>query len=325
MELRRGGLGSQAVGRRMDGDSRDGGGGGCKDGGSEDYENLPTSASLSTHMTAGAMAGILEHSVMYPVDSVKVRREKTVGTEGAERGACARAFASRARAAWGSALKTPLLRAVAGVGPRPGSRGERATPSAARRGPGGRPSAHGGAPAGAPHRCLRRGLLAALRRGELASAPALGSGGGGGVPEEAIAAALHSLTTSAHATVGLGGSQLFVAPAGAPPVRAAARGVLWSVQGGQGCPHVRSFRGSSPPGSANHAGAEKRGSGSAARPLARVCFCSCSCSPGFWGGVGVVGVLLVLSSSLGDTGSATPLGDPLLTGFLHLFPRSSGS
>ncbi|XP_043417393.1 mitoferrin-1 isoform X1 [Prionailurus viverrinus] len=75
MELRRGGVGSQAVGRRMEGDSRDGGGGGCKDGGSEDYENLPTSASLSTHMTAGAMAGILEHSVMYPVDSVKTRMQ----------------------------------------------------------------------------------------------------------------------------------------------------------------------------------------------------------------------------------------------------------
>ncbi|XP_066123440.1 mitoferrin-1 isoform X1 [Saccopteryx bilineata] len=75
MELRCGGVGSQTVGRRMDGDSRDGGGGGCKDAGSEDYENLPTSASLSTHMTAGAMAGILEHSVMYPVDSVKTRMQ----------------------------------------------------------------------------------------------------------------------------------------------------------------------------------------------------------------------------------------------------------
>ncbi|KAF6307176.1 solute carrier family 25 member 37 [Rhinolophus ferrumequinum] len=74
MELRCGGVGSQAVGRRMDGDSRDGGGG-CKDAGSEDYENLPTSASLSTHMTAGAMAGILEHTVMYPVDSVKTRMQ----------------------------------------------------------------------------------------------------------------------------------------------------------------------------------------------------------------------------------------------------------
>nr|KAF6482083.1 solute carrier family 25 member 37 [Molossus molossus] len=74
MELRCGGMGSQTVGRRMDGDSRDGGGG-SKDAGSEDYENLPTSASLSTHMTAGAMAGILEHTVMYPVDSVKTRMQ----------------------------------------------------------------------------------------------------------------------------------------------------------------------------------------------------------------------------------------------------------
>eukprot|EP00072_Mus_musculus_P070028 XP_017171791.1 PREDICTED: uncharacterized protein Gm16867 isoform X5 [Mus musculus] len=70
MELRRGGVGNQAAGRRMDGDCRDGGCG-SKDAGSEDYENLPTSASVSTHMTAGAMAGILEHSIMYPVDSVK--------------------------------------------------------------------------------------------------------------------------------------------------------------------------------------------------------------------------------------------------------------
>uniref|UniRef100_A0A9L0SCD5 Mitoferrin-1 n=3 Tax=Equus TaxID=9789 RepID=A0A9L0SCD5_HORSE len=79
MELRCGGVGSQAVGRRMDGDSRDGGGG-CKDAGSEDYENLPTSASLSTHMTAGAMAGILEHSIMYPVDSVKARPRTSEAT-----------------------------------------------------------------------------------------------------------------------------------------------------------------------------------------------------------------------------------------------------
>ncbi|ETE61668.1 hypothetical protein L345_12580, partial [Ophiophagus hannah] len=44
----------------------------------EDYECLPTNASLYTHMTAGAVAGILEHTVMYPVDSVKVGR----GTSG---------------------------------------------------------------------------------------------------------------------------------------------------------------------------------------------------------------------------------------------------
>lgn len=40
--------------------------------GDGDYESLPAHASLTIHMTAGAVAGILEHTVMYPVDSVKV-------------------------------------------------------------------------------------------------------------------------------------------------------------------------------------------------------------------------------------------------------------
>lgn len=37
----------------------------------DDYESLPTN-SLSTNMTAGALAGVMEHIVMYPLDSVKV-------------------------------------------------------------------------------------------------------------------------------------------------------------------------------------------------------------------------------------------------------------
>lgn len=37
----------------------------------EVYETLPTS-SVAVHMTAGAFAGIMEHCVMYPLDSVKV-------------------------------------------------------------------------------------------------------------------------------------------------------------------------------------------------------------------------------------------------------------
>jgi len=37
----------------------------------DDYESLPTE-SVATHMTAGAIAGIMEHCVMYPLDSVKV-------------------------------------------------------------------------------------------------------------------------------------------------------------------------------------------------------------------------------------------------------------
>ena len=35
------------------------------------YESLPSST-MSTHMMAGAFAGVMEHCVMYPVDSVKV-------------------------------------------------------------------------------------------------------------------------------------------------------------------------------------------------------------------------------------------------------------
>lgn len=54
-----------------------GGGGGAGDGDgacseADSYESLPQHASFSTHLTAGAVAGVLEHTVMYPVDSVKV-------------------------------------------------------------------------------------------------------------------------------------------------------------------------------------------------------------------------------------------------------------
>ncbi|XP_065211678.1 mitoferrin-1 [Planococcus citri] len=40
----------------------------------EDYETLPTNC-ITTNMTAGAMAGIMEHCVMYPLDSVKTRMQ----------------------------------------------------------------------------------------------------------------------------------------------------------------------------------------------------------------------------------------------------------
>ncbi|XP_014115068.1 PREDICTED: mitoferrin-1 isoform X2 [Pseudopodoces humilis] len=41
----------------------------------EEYESLPSSVALGTHMVAGAVAGIMEHTVMYPVDSVKTRMQ----------------------------------------------------------------------------------------------------------------------------------------------------------------------------------------------------------------------------------------------------------
>ncbi|XP_056364680.1 mitoferrin-1 isoform X2 [Oenanthe melanoleuca] len=41
----------------------------------DDYESLGSGVALSTHMVAGAVAGIMEHTVMYPVDSVKTRMQ----------------------------------------------------------------------------------------------------------------------------------------------------------------------------------------------------------------------------------------------------------
>lgn len=38
----------------------------------DDYETLPTD-NVGTHMIAGAIAGVMEHCLMYPLDSVKVR------------------------------------------------------------------------------------------------------------------------------------------------------------------------------------------------------------------------------------------------------------
>ncbi|KAL1514306.1 hypothetical protein ABEB36_003583 [Hypothenemus hampei] len=40
----------------------------------DDYETLPTD-NVGTHMVAGAIAGVMEHCVMYPLDSVKTRMQ----------------------------------------------------------------------------------------------------------------------------------------------------------------------------------------------------------------------------------------------------------
>lgn len=37
-----------------------------------DYDSLPSASPLSSHLMAGALAGIAEHSIMYPFDSIKV-------------------------------------------------------------------------------------------------------------------------------------------------------------------------------------------------------------------------------------------------------------
>lgn len=45
------------------------------------YESLPPSTTMTTHMIAGAAAGVMEHSVMYPVDCVKVRVTALISSE----------------------------------------------------------------------------------------------------------------------------------------------------------------------------------------------------------------------------------------------------
>ncbi|XP_034254380.1 mitoferrin-1 [Thrips palmi] len=47
----------------------------------DDYEQLPT-ANVSTHMMAGAIAGVMEHCVMYPLDSVKTRMQSLTPNAG---------------------------------------------------------------------------------------------------------------------------------------------------------------------------------------------------------------------------------------------------
>jgi solute carrier family 25 iron transporter 28/37 len=37
------------------------------------YESLPTGSTPIHHMIAGAAAGIMEHTIIYPVDVVKVK------------------------------------------------------------------------------------------------------------------------------------------------------------------------------------------------------------------------------------------------------------
>lgn len=45
----------------------------------DEYESLPNHiTSTSIHLSAGAIAGVMEHCVVYPIDSVKVSQPLTV-------------------------------------------------------------------------------------------------------------------------------------------------------------------------------------------------------------------------------------------------------
>ncbi|CAI5758278.1 unnamed protein product [Candida verbasci] len=51
-----------------------------------DYEALPEDASLSAHLCAGALAGIMEHTVMFPIDSIKTRIQMNLSSKEISRG-----------------------------------------------------------------------------------------------------------------------------------------------------------------------------------------------------------------------------------------------
>lgn len=50
-----------------------------------DYEALPDDASIFAHLSAGAFAGIMEHTVMYPIDSIKTRMQMFAAGQPANR------------------------------------------------------------------------------------------------------------------------------------------------------------------------------------------------------------------------------------------------
>ncbi|KAK7684844.1 hypothetical protein QCA50_012090 [Cerrena zonata] len=57
-----------------------------------DYEALPDDASLAAHLSAGAFAGIMEHTVMFPIDSIKTRMQMFTGNSGVTSSASANAL-----------------------------------------------------------------------------------------------------------------------------------------------------------------------------------------------------------------------------------------
>jgi hypothetical protein len=52
----------------------------CNQGEDDDYESLPNS-SLGMNMVAGALAGITEHTVTYPLDVLKTRMQLLSGNQ----------------------------------------------------------------------------------------------------------------------------------------------------------------------------------------------------------------------------------------------------
>ncbi|KAG8929176.1 Fe(2+) transporter [Tulasnella sp. 418] len=83
-----------------------------------DYEGLPTGTSLGINMLAGAMAGISEHAVMFPVDSIKTRMQVfTAAPGGSTYSGVANAFSRISSTEGLRALWRGVASVIMGAGP----------------------------------------------------------------------------------------------------------------------------------------------------------------------------------------------------------------
>ncbi|KIY70316.1 mitochondrial carrier [Cylindrobasidium torrendii FP15055 ss-10] len=82
-----------------------------------DYEALPPNASLAVNMLAGALAGISEHAVMYPVDSIKTRMQVYTTSPVAVYSGVGNAFARISSTEGARALWRGVWSVVLGAGP----------------------------------------------------------------------------------------------------------------------------------------------------------------------------------------------------------------
>jgi solute carrier family 25 iron transporter 28/37 len=83
-----------------------------------EYEALPPNAGPVAHMIAGALAGITEHTVMYPVDAIKTRLQILVpGAPQAQYTGTAHAFSRISSTEGVRALWRGVSSVIIGAGP----------------------------------------------------------------------------------------------------------------------------------------------------------------------------------------------------------------
>lgn len=82
-----------------------------------DYESLPANAGLMVNMLAGALAGISEHAVMFPIDSIKTRMQVFTASPVAVYSGVGNAFTRISSTEGARALWRGVSSVVLGAGP----------------------------------------------------------------------------------------------------------------------------------------------------------------------------------------------------------------